>query len=240
MRFRLLFASALVLAVAGPLFAQGEMTEFVSKEDRFTTVFPGKPTLSMGTWLTEYGVTLPAKIYTSSGMGGHHTLTVVDYTPVERVLAEKAHQCPPGAETCSGVADTGLAYWKNDVRGAVTYAIAKILTERDVKVTHLMFNFMEMVAGQEIQLTNLKDQSRTFAAAYMHANKLIIAESTVPKGYPPPTVLQQSFGWLDEKGERGIRYQYLNHNEPDHAVPTPPLRGQGAQPADRIDPGAAR
>jgi hypothetical protein len=194
--------------------------------------------LSEGTWVTEYGVVLPSKIYTVSGITGRHTLTVVDYTPVERILVEKSKGCPPGAETCSGVGDTGLAYWKNDVRGAVTYAIGTIITERDVKVTHLMFNFMEMVAGQEIQLTNLKDQSRTFAATYMHANRLIIAESTVPKGFPPPTVLQQSLGWLDETGTRGIRYAYLYSNEPDRAVVQPGLRGAPAQPADRIDPGA--
>lgn len=242
MRCTLLMSSVLVMAMAGPLFAQEEYTEFASKEDRFTVTFPGKPTLTETTWLTEYFVNLPAKVYTVSGISGKHTLTVVDYTPVERILVEKGSKCPAGAETCIGVGDAGLGYWKNDVRGAVTYAISKMLTERDVKVTHLMFNFMEMVAGQEIQLTNLKDQSRTFASAYMHANRLIIAESTVPKGFPPPTVLQQSLGWLDESG-RGIRYQYLYTNEPDHAVPPPPLRGQVAQPngarPDRIDPGTA-
>jgi hypothetical protein len=243
MRFKLLIASGLLLVMSGPLFAQDDYTEFSSKEDRLTVTFPGKPTISEGIWTTEYGVVLPSKIYTIAGISGRHTLTVVDYTPVERILEEKSRHCGAGEETCSGVGDTGLGYWKNDIRGAVTYAISKMLTERDVKVTHLMFNFMEMVGGQEIQLTNLKDQSRTFASAYMHANRLIIAESTVPKGFPPPTIMQQSLGWLDETGTRGIRYQYLYLNEPDHAVVPPPLRGQavqqnGARP-DRIDPGAA-
>ena len=244
MRLKLLLSSVLVLATAGPLLAQEDYTEFSSKEDQFTVTFPGKPVLTETTYLTEYFVNLPAKVYTVSGISGKHTLTVVDYTPVERILVEKSFGCPPGAETCSGVGDTGLGYWKNDFRGAVTHAIGKMLTDRDVKVTHLMFNFMEMVAGQEIQFTNLKDQSRTFASAYMHANKLIIAESTVPKGFPPPTVLQQSLGWLDENG-RGIRYAYLYSNEPDHGVAPVPIRGQAAappagQPAarpDRIDPG---
>jgi len=30
----------------------------------------------------------------------------------------------------------------------------------------------------------------------------------VPKGFPPPTIMQQSIGWLGDDG-RGIRYQYL-------------------------------
>lgn len=243
MRCKLLIASALLVAMSGPLFAQEDYVEFSSKEDLFTITFPGKPAVTEGIWTTEYGVVLPSKIYTISGITGKHTLTVVDYSPVERIAAEKSRHCGLGEETCSGVGDTGLGYWKNDVRGAVTYAMAKMIEDKDVKVTHLMFNFMEMVGGQEIQLTNLKDQSRTFGAAYMHLNRLLVVESTVPKGMAPPTIMQQSIGWLDENG-RGIRYQYLYLNEPDHGAPVIPLRGQapvqpnGARP-DRIDPGVA-
>ena len=145
---KLLIASALVLAISAPAFAQEDYTEFASKEDFFTITFPGKPVVTDGTWLTEYFVNLPSKVYTVSGISGKHTLTVVDYTPVERILVEKSAKCPPGAETCIGVGDTGFGYWKNDVRGAVTYAMNKLIADKDVKVTHLMFNFMEMVGGQ--------------------------------------------------------------------------------------------
>jgi hypothetical protein len=238
MRLMPLVSSALLLAMSGSAFAQEEYTEFASKDERFTITFPGKPTISETTWTSEYGAVLPARVYSVSGISGRHTLTVVDYRPVERILLEKAKSCPPGAETCQGVGDTGVGYWKNDVRGAVTYAIGKMLVERDVKVTHLMWNFMELVVGTEVQLTNNKDQSRTFASAYMHDNRLVIAESTVPKGFPPPTVLQQSLGWLDENG-RGIRYQYPYYNEPDPTVPRVPIRGRAALPADRIDPGVS-
>ena len=238
MRLMPLISAALMLAMSAPLFAQEDITEFASKEERFTVTFPGKPTISETTWVSEYGAVLPARVYSVTGITGRHTLTVVDYRPVERILLEKAKSCPLGAETCQGVGDTGLGYWKNDIRGAVTYAIGKMLVERDVKVTHMMWNFMELVVGTEIQLTNNKDQSRTFASAYMHDDRLIIAESTVPKGFPPPTVLQQSLGWLDENG-RGIRYQYPYTSEPDPTVPVVPIRGRAAAPADRIDPGVA-
>ena len=147
MRFALI-ASALVLSISAPAFAQDDYSEFVSKEDFFTITFPGKPVLTDGTWLTEYFVNLPSKVYTINGVTGKHTLIVVDYTPVERVLVEKATKCPAGAETCIGVGETGYGYWKNDVRGAVTYAMDKLIADKDVKVTHLMFNFMEMVGGQ--------------------------------------------------------------------------------------------
>jgi hypothetical protein len=236
MRLMPLTSAALVLAMSGSAFAQEDYTEFASKEERFTVTFPGKPTITETTWTSEYGAVLPARVYSVTGISGRHTLTVVDYRPIERILLEKAKTCPPGAETCQGVGDTGVGYWKNDVRGAVTYAIGKMLVERDVKVTHMMWNFMELVVGTEVQLTNNKDQSRTFASAYMHDNRLIIAEGTAPKGYPPPVVIQQSLGWLDENG-RGIRYQYPNYNEPDPTVPRVPIRGRAALPADRIDPG---
>jgi len=236
MRLMPLISSALLLAMSGSAFAQEDYTEFASNEERFTITFPGKPTISETTWTSEYGAVLPARVYSVTGISGRHTLTVVDYRPIERILLEKAKTCPPGAETCQGVGDTGVGYWKNDVRGAVTYAIGKMLVERDVKVTHMMWNFMELVVGTEVQLTNNKDQSRTFASAYMHDNRLIIAEGTAPKGYPPPVVIQQSLGWLDENG-RGIRYQYPNYNEPDPTVPRVPIRGRAALPADRIDPG---
>jgi hypothetical protein len=244
---KLLLSSALILAITAPAFAQEDYTEFASKEDFFTITFPGKPVVTTGTWITEYGVVLSSKIYTiNEPNGSHHVLTVVDYTPVERILSQKANEtCAAGAETCLGVGDTGLGYWKNDVRGAATHAISTLLIDKDVKVTHLAFNFMEMVGGQEMQMVNLKDQSRTSASAYMHRNRLLFAVSTTPKGWPEAETMQQSIGWLDENG-RGIRYAYLYSNEPDHHAPVIPVRGQVAPPAangqqarpDRIDPGA--
>ena len=107
------------------------------------------------------------------------------------------------------------------MRGAIVYATAKFV-QRDVKVTHLMWNSQALVQGQEIQTTNNADQSRTFASIYMHENRLIIMEATVPKGYPPPAVFTQSLGWLDASG-RGIRYSTIYVNAPD--FPKPPVRG---------------
>src|SRR5215471_6869551 len=244
MRFKLITSFALLLAMAAPAFAQEDYTEFASKEDFFTITFPGKPVQTEGTYVTEYGVVLSSKIYTVKETNGSvHTLTVVDYSPVERLLAQKAFEtCPLGAETCLGVGDTGLGYWKNDVRGAVTHAVARELINHDVRVTHLAFNFMEMVGGQEMQAVNAKDGSRVSVSAYMHLNRLVIAVSETPKGWPESEVLQQSIGWLDENG-RGIRYAYLYSNEPDHHAPIIPLRQQApAQPGQapgRIEAPAA-
>lgn len=222
MRLMPLISSALVLALSGTAFAQEEWTEFVSKEDRFTVTFPGEPKITDSTWTSQFGAILPARVYSGTSGAGRYTVTAVDYNPVERLLTERSLLCQPGAETCQGIHDWGLGYWKNDVRSAVVYASSKFI-QRDVKVTNIMSNFADLVAGQELQLTNNADQSRTFVSIYMHENKLIILEATVPKAYPPPSMIQQSLGWLDEEGTK-IRYQNIYYNEPD--VPKPSIRGR--------------
>jgi hypothetical protein len=231
MRIRLvLFVSAvLIISLSGLAFAQ-EWVEFASQEERIACLFPAQPKVTETTWASEYGAVLPARVYSVMQGQSHYSLTVVDYNPVERLLVEKSKACPEGTETCQGVVDWGLGYWKNDVRGAIVYATSKFV-EGDVKVTHLMWNSQQMVQGQELQLTNNADQSRTFASVYMHENRLVILEARVPKGYPPPTLFTQSLTWLDERG-RGVRYATIYINAPD--VPKP--AGRVLAPANPIEP----
>lgn len=219
MRLIRLMPAALMLCVAGPAFAQ-EWTEFASRADRFTANFPGPPTVRDTTSTSEYGATLPTRIYSGAIGPSRFSVTVVDYNPVERILTERAKACPAGAETCAGIADTGLGYWKNDVRGAVLYATWKLMQRPGVNVTHMVWNFMDMVAGHQLQLTN-PDGSRTFASVYMHENRLLTMEGTVPPGYPEPGLFQQSLGWLDENGN-GIRYEQVYYNDP--VLPKPAIR----------------
>ena len=221
MRLTPLISSMLVIAMSGTAFAQ-EWEEFLSKEERFTCNFPGTPTITETTWTSQFGAILPARVYSGTQGTGKFSITVVDYNPIQRLLSERSMSCPAGAETCQGIHDWGLGYWKNDVRSAVVYAASKFF-QRDAKVVNVMANFADLVAGQEVQLANNADQSKTYASIYMHDNRLIILEATVPRNYPPPTIFQQSLGWLDDKGVR-IRYNNINHNEPD--VPTPGIRGR--------------
>lgn len=221
MRLTPLISSMLVVAMSGTAFAQ-EWEEFLSKEERFTCNFPGTPTITETTWTSQFGAILPARVYSGTQGTGKFSITVVDYNPIQRLLSERSMSCPAGAETCQGIHDWGLGYWKNDVRSAVVYAASKFF-QRDAKVVNVMANFADLVAGQEVQLANNADRSKTYASIYMHDNRLIILEATVPRNYPPPTIFQQSLGWLDDKGVR-IRYNNINHNEPD--VPTPGIRGR--------------
>lgn len=221
MRSPLLLSATLVVSLSAPLFAQ-DWDEFISKEERFSCNFPGKPVVTETTWTSQFGAILPARIYSGTSGSGKFSVTVVDYNPIQRLLSERSLSCPPGTETCQGIHDWGLGYWKNDVRGAVVYAANKFL-QRDVKVVSVMANFADLVSGQELQLTNNRDQSRIFASIYMHDNRLIVLEANVPRNYPPPTIFQQSLSWLDEKGMR-VRYNNINYNDPDVAPPR--IRGR--------------
>lgn len=227
MRTRLfpLLSAALVLSVSLPSFAQ-EWVEVTSPEERFFAVFPGPPQVTETTWLSQFGAVLPARVYSVTRGQSRYSATVVDYNPVERLLVERATACPPGSNTCQGIADWGIGYWKTDVRGAPVYALSKFLA-RDAEVTALIWNGIALVQGLELRLTNNADQSRTFASIYMHENRLVIMEGTVPRGDPPPVAFNESLNWLDEQG-RTVRYVSTYVNMPD--VPKPAPRG-GAAPA---------
>jgi len=216
MRLTVFISAFLIFIVALPAFAQ-EWIEFASREERITCVFPVQPKMTETTWLSEYGTVLPARVYTATEGQSRYSLTVIDYNPLERLDVEKSKLCPAGAEPCQGIADVGVGYWKNDMRGAIVYATSKFL-QRDAKLVGLIWNFQQMVQGQELQLRNNADQSLTSVSVYMHENRLIILEGTVPKGYPPPEFFTQSLGWLDEKGN-GIRYATIYVNAPDVAKP---------------------
>jgi hypothetical protein len=225
--------AAFVLSIGAAVFAQ-EWVEFVSREDRFTITFPVKPTVTQTTYKSQFGADLPARIYSAQQGQSRFSATVVDYSNIEAILAEKAKSCPPGAETCrGGGSSTGPGYSWADRAGAVIHATWQFM-QRDAKVTHYMWNFIDLVEGHQLQLTNNKDQSRTFVAIYMHQNRLYILEGTVPEGDPEPGLFQQSLGFVDNDGN-GVRYRDYYDND----YPPPPLArpaGAGAAPP----PGGAK
>ena len=225
---RLLVAlSAAVLAVAAPASGQ-DWAEIVSPEERFVITFPAQPTITETPWFSQFGAVLPARVYSVASGAGRYSVTVVDYRPVERLLVERSRACPSEANTCQGIPDWGLGYWKTDIRGALLYTISKFL-ERDAKVTTLLWNGIALVQGVELRLVNNADQSRTFASIYMHENRLIIAEASVPRGHPPTAAFNESLNWLDEDG-KPVRYQGTYVNIPDVPKPAPRGRTAPAQP----------
>lgn len=223
-------SAVLLLSMASASSAQ-EWAEIVSPEERFVITFPAQPTITETTWFSQFGAVLPARVYSVVSGAGRYSVTVVDYNPVERLLVERSRACPSEANTCQGIPDWGLGYWKTDIRGALLYAISKFM-ERDAKVTTLLWNGIALVQGAELRLTNNADQSRTFASIYMHENRLVIVDASVPRGHPPTAAFNESLNWLDETG-RPVRYQGTYVNIPD--VPKPAPRGRSA-PTPTVSP----
>lgn len=220
-------ASALLMFLSAPLSAQ-DWVEFASAEDGFRVNFPGQPRVEDTTYPSEYGYTLPSRIYTAQRGQERYSMTVVDYRNIEAQALERAKGCPPGAQPCGAQPGglNGAGRWKQDVRGAILFATFKLL-QRDAKLTHLLWNWTDLVEGHYVQLTN-PDQSRTFAGIHMHENRLYIQEGTVPKGAPQPMLFQQSMGFVDKDGN-GIRYQtvYSNAFHGMREVQPPPRAGRG-------------
>ena len=212
-----LIAAALVVSLSTAAFAQ-EWTEFVSKEDGFSTNFPGAPTVTQSTYKSQFGADLPSRVYSAPLGRSRFSMTVVDYRSIEKLLTEKAKSCPPGAETCLGGTNprssTGAGYWKVDYAGALIYATRQFM-KRDAAITEFIWTNIDLIEGHMLQLTN-KDQSRTYASIFMHADRLYIAEATVPAGDPEPGLFQQALGFVDADGN-SIRYQTLYH----HGQPVP-------------------
>lgn len=237
-----LLAMAFVVSLSGSVSAQ-EWSLYVNEQDGFKINFPGEPTVTATTWVSEQGYALPANVYTAERGLGRYSITAVDYRGIEQQGLERSEACPPGAETCEGqtggllLSVIGPGYAFQDIRGALIYASLKFI-QRDATVTHYTWAFTDLVEGQTLQLTNA-DESRTSVSIFMHDNRLYVAEGTVPKEYPEPGLFQQSLGFVDEDGN-GLRYETVYSNE-FHGLgtyPPPPLRGRGggAGPAGAANP----
>ncbi len=216
---------------AAPARAQS-WSEFVSREDGFTVNFPGEPEVLESTYESEYGAELPARTYSVTRGPESYSVTIVDYRPVEALLTARAEDCPPFAdERCTGFgagAIVGSGYWRTDVRGALVWASWQFM-QRDAEVTHYMWNFVDLIEGHQLQLTNRSDGSRTFVAIYMHEDRLYITEGTVPEQYPEPGLFQQSLGFVDTDGNI-VRYRdyYDNDFPAPERVPRGPAGAGGS------------
>jgi hypothetical protein len=83
MRVLVALSAACILSSAPLAFAQ-EWTELVSREDGFRVHFPAQPTITQTTYTSEYGADLPAHLYSVVRGGERYSMTVVDYSPIEK------------------------------------------------------------------------------------------------------------------------------------------------------------
>jgi hypothetical protein len=211
-RLNPLIAAAFCLFISYSVFSQ-TWIEYDNRADFFSINLPGEPKVRDITYRTEYSIALPAREYTAESGAHRYLVTVVDYTNLEKIEADRVNSC----KAAGGDGDSCNDHSKTDMRGAIVYATWNFL-RRDAKVTHYVYTNADRVEGHELHLANA-DGSRTFASIYMHENRLYILEGTVPKNSPPPVIFQQSMGFLDKEGKR-IRYDtpYVNGFPPPRRV----------------------
>jgi hypothetical protein len=201
---------ALVLVLSAPAAAQ-EWIEYTSRPDLFTVNFPAQPTVRDITYRTEYGLDLPAHVHVYEKGRDRYSVTVVDYSNVQQLHADRVKGCTLYPDQCNNP-------YVAELRGAMEYAAWNFL-KRDAKVTYYAYGNTDRVEGRRLQLTNA-DKTRTFAQILMHENHLYVFDATVGADSPSPVLFQQSVGFVDKNGGR-VRYNSIYSN----AYP-PPTRVQ--------------
>lgn len=201
MRQILAAAATLVLWMCPPALAQ-EWVQYASKADLFGVNFPTEPKVQDTAYATEFGITLPARVYSSDQGPSRYSVTAVDLKDAERIHTERAAQC----KAKGGEGDACQNDWRSDVQGAMVFASWKLM-QRGARVTQFGWATVDQVEGLRLQLVNA-DGSRTFAEIHRHGTRLYILEATVPARAPAPGLFQQSLMFIDEEG-KSIRYRSI-------------------------------
>jgi hypothetical protein len=180
-------------------FAQ-EWIQFVSKADLFGVNFPVEPKTQEIQFSTEFGIMLPARVYSADAGQSRYSVTVVDYADAEKIHTARVEQC----KKAGGEGDACQNDWRSDVQGSIVYAASKYVKGTG-KVTHFGWSVVDNVEGIRVQVTNA-DRTRTFAEIHRHGTRLYVLEATVPARAPAPGLFQQSLLFTDEEGHP-IRYR---------------------------------
>jgi hypothetical protein len=224
--FRLVAATACVLLMARPLFAQKEWIEYKNLEDHFAINAPGEPMAEKTTWTSEYDSMFPEVIYRWTDGPNKYSVSVIDYSDSEAKYLANHH-----TEDFSAP-----AYWQIDILGSIQYAATKLYRMRPgVKITFDNFHYINLVTGHQLTVVN-PDRTRSYVGIYLHENRLYILDATVAPNAPAPIIFQQSLEFLDNEG-KSVRYRTYYFDK----LPEPKAgrrgAGQGTQ-GPPPDPGA--
>ena len=206
MRLIPLIPAALIVLAAAPAWAQDWMV-VTKTEDGFRANFPGQPKVEPITYVTEFRLNLPGRVYRAADALGRYSTTAIDYRDAQRLHGERTAKClaAKGANQQDGDACTNN--FMGDMAGAMDHAVWNFLKRDGVKVTQYGLYNVDRVAGRLMQLTN-RDRSRTYVAIHQHAGRLYIHEATVPAAMPEPILFEQGLAWVDADG-KAIRYRTL-------------------------------
>ena len=189
MPFLRLIILASILWFCGSAVAQ-RWIPYASATDGFRLMAPGEFAIEEIDFETEYGIVVPARIFSHENDTGRYSVTVVDYRDAQRLHDERLREL-------DGIYQP--IYGQVDVRGSIAYA-AKKIRDRASTIEYDAYHYITRIDGHQLQTTN-PDQTRTFAAIYLHESRLYVIDATVSPDIAPPGMFQQSLEFINEDGE---------------------------------------
>ena len=204
-----------LMLVAASASAQ-RWQQYVSDEDDFRMMAPGEFEIEVIDFESEYGIIIPARVYSHSNDTGSYTVTVVDYRDSQALHERRI-------EEHDGVYIS--VYGEVDVRGSIAFA-AKKIRDKAESIEYDAYHYIAKVDGHQLQTTN-PDGTRTFAAIYLHRSKLYVIEAVVNAGSPLGGMFQQSFEFMGHDGRRIWYNEFRDAYKvlpPSGEAPLPPTR----------------
>jgi len=202
-----LAAVGLVVALCALSAQAQQWGQYLAFEDLFSIGFPGEPAIEATTYETEFGATLPARVYKAEDIFGTYAVTAVDWRGADEQHAAAYEGCIVSTGDLRGGENPGLCSrntLRSEVDGAMLHAMFDLI-RRGGEVTYFGQMDAEEVEGLRVSIHN-SDGSLTIGAAHWHENRLYIIEVTAPDGAPTPNSFPVSMGFLDEEGRR-VRYE---------------------------------
>lgn len=168
---RLFGVAALMLLFTGVSAAQ-DWFEYINRDDLFVINFPAQPNIQETTYESEFGLDLPARVYTVQSGPSRYKITVVNYMDAE----------------------------VGDLRGSVAWAAWEI-RKRGGDIQHDGFNANDRIEGHQLHVL-YPDNTRLLVAIHQYARRLYIVEATTPADGTPGAEFQQTLVIIDPQGMR--------------------------------------
>jgi hypothetical protein len=155
MRMAKLIPAALVLLLAGPVYAQA-WKEYTDTAEKFRVNLPGDPVVDTFTYKSEYDIDLPAKRYTVVVGPARDVVTVINYDGTQ----------------------------VTDARGAVAYA-AHALRKKGGEITFDAYAQIDRIEGHQLQITNPDKSRTFWGAHLHAKRLYILEAVVPPGAPPP-------------------------------------------------------
>ena len=158
--------------------------------------------------------TLPMRVYRADKGRERYSVTVVDYSSIERRASSGCKTCPPGNANCRATL-AGLGVWLQRFTTSEARSCMPLFTllQRDAKLNYMAWEWQDLVEGHLVQLTRSRSSPARSRGSGMHAHKLYIVEGTVPARLPQsPACFSSRWDGSEQGGQRPAAIEIIYSN----------------------------